>query len=88
MNDPSEISSFAVFHEDVEHVVGLVDESLVIADDIVIRAKLFEDISAEGVMSYRLHGAVKEYVHFFGELFEISFVHSAVVEFLSRENLQ
>lgn len=40
------VASRAVLHEDVEHVVGLVDEALVVADDVVVRAELFKDVAA------------------------------------------
>ena len=41
----SQVTSFAIFHENVQHVVWFVNESLIVPHNAIIASKLLEDIA-------------------------------------------
>jgi hypothetical protein len=44
LDDTSEVAALAVFHDDVEHALSLVDEALVVADDVITGWHGLEDM--------------------------------------------
>lgn len=90
--DLRQVAALAVLHDDVEHVVGLVDEALKVAHNVVIVAELLEDVA----VLTSPHLAVSSLFpllrdrrssHFLGELLEVALIHPAIVELLAGDHL-
>lgn len=45
-DQPGQVTALAVLHDDVEHRVGLVDEALDVADDVVVLVEVLENVAA------------------------------------------